>query len=91
MCILSLPQVILCDSPKDIEEWVDMGQLTSDVGGELDFDAHEWTEHRSVRKSLLRSILHSLDMWQLFFFFFFFCYLIDSGFLLTAKHSLQNF
>ncbi|GFN98122.1 guanine nucleotide exchange factor dbs-like, partial [Plakobranchus ocellatus] len=41
-------KVILCDSPKDIEEWVDLGQLTTDVGGELEFDAHEWTEHRSA-------------------------------------------
>ncbi|CAL1542994.1 unnamed protein product, partial [Lymnaea stagnalis] len=41
-------KVVLCDAPKDIEDYVDLPQLTTDVGGELDFDASEWTEHRSA-------------------------------------------
>nr|KAI8733472.1 guanine nucleotide exchange factor DBS-like isoform X4 [Biomphalaria glabrata] len=41
-------KVVLCDATKDIEDYVEVSNLTSDVGGELEFDANEWTEHRSA-------------------------------------------
>ncbi|XP_059163634.1 guanine nucleotide exchange factor DBS-like isoform X3 [Physella acuta] len=41
-------KVVLCDSPKDMEDYIETAQLTLDVGGELEFDASEWTEHRSA-------------------------------------------
>ena len=48
-CFIS--KVVLCDSPKDMEDYIETSQLTTDVGGELEFDSSEWTELRSVRFS----------------------------------------
>ncbi|XP_067669146.1 guanine nucleotide exchange factor DBS-like isoform X1 [Haliotis asinina] len=41
-------RVILCDSPVEMLEHVDPSMLTTDVGGALEYDPSEWTEHRSA-------------------------------------------
>ncbi|XP_050389701.2 guanine nucleotide exchange factor DBS isoform X1 [Patella vulgata] len=41
-------KVVLCDTVSDIFEHIDKSQLTIDLGGELEYDPNEWTEHRSA-------------------------------------------
>ena len=41
-------QVILCDSPVAMLDYVDPSQLTYDVGGAIDYDPNEWTQNRAV-------------------------------------------
>ncbi|PVD18636.1 hypothetical protein C0Q70_21186 [Pomacea canaliculata] len=41
-------KVVLCDAPSEMGNYIDPLQLTTDLGGELEFDTLEWTEHRSA-------------------------------------------
>ncbi|XP_070213209.1 guanine nucleotide exchange factor DBS-like isoform X2 [Littorina saxatilis] len=41
-------KVVLCEKPEEMSEYIEVAQLTKDVGGELTFDTSEWTEHRSA-------------------------------------------
>ena len=36
------------NSPSEMYEYIDDACITTDVGGALEFDANEWTQHRSV-------------------------------------------
>ena len=51
---LSRRQVVLCDNPEEMADYIEKSQLTKDFGGELSFDPNEWTEHRSVSLPLVR-------------------------------------
>ncbi len=44
-------QVVLCDNADELRDYVDPAMLTTDVGGALEYDPNEWTEHRSVSTS----------------------------------------
>lgn len=46
-----LLQVVLCNEPVEMFDYICEDQLTTDVGGQLEFDANEWTQHKSVRTS----------------------------------------
>lgn len=41
-------KVVLISEPKELLEYIDAEQLTKEVGGELMYDANEWTQHRSA-------------------------------------------
>ena len=46
--LLSLLQVVLCNEPTEMFDYINEDQITTDVGGQLEFDANEWTQHKSV-------------------------------------------
>ncbi|XP_062575742.1 guanine nucleotide exchange factor DBS-like isoform X1 [Saccostrea cucullata] len=41
-------KVVLCNEPSEMLDYISEDQLTSDVGGKLEFDANEWTQHKSA-------------------------------------------
>jgi len=43
----------MCNEPDQLYEYIDPAMLTSEVGGQLEYDANEWTQHRSVRTNFL--------------------------------------
>lgn len=46
-------QVVLCNEPAEMFDYISEDQITTDVGGQLEFDANEWTQHKSVCISTL--------------------------------------
>lgn len=42
----------MCDASSEMGNYIDPSQLTTDLGGELEFDTLEWTEHRSVSSKI---------------------------------------
>ena len=46
--LLTLLQVVLCNEPTEMFDYISEDQITTDVGGQLEFDANEWTQHKSV-------------------------------------------
>ena len=38
----------MCNEPKEMFDYIEPDQLTKDVGGELEYNANEWTQHKSV-------------------------------------------
>ena len=44
-------QVISVNSPSEMYDYIEDSSVTTDVGGTLEFDATEWTQHRSVSSS----------------------------------------
>ena len=52
-----LRQVVLCDNPEEMADYIDKSQLTKEFGGELSFDTNEWTEHRSVSPSPCETLI----------------------------------
>ena len=49
--IVNFVQVISIDSPPEMFEYIGEDKITTDMGGTLEFDANEWTQHRSVSYS----------------------------------------
>lgn len=41
-------KVVLCNEPVEMFDYICEDQLTTDVGGQLEFDANEWTQHKSA-------------------------------------------
>ena len=41
-------QVVCLNTSKDLEEHIDISQLTADFDGSLDYDHIEWVQHRTV-------------------------------------------
>ena len=40
--------MVSIDTPEAMFEYIDAENVTTDMGGELEFDAMEWTQNRSV-------------------------------------------
>ncbi|KAH3806394.1 hypothetical protein DPMN_134715, partial [Dreissena polymorpha] len=41
-------KVVSMDTPEEMFDWVDAEMVTTDMGGQLEFDANEWTQNRSA-------------------------------------------
>uniref|UniRef100_K1PGD3 Putative guanine nucleotide exchange factor MCF2L2 n=1 Tax=Magallana gigas TaxID=29159 RepID=K1PGD3_MAGGI len=41
-------KVVLCNEPAEMFDYISEDQITTDVGGQLEFDANEWTQHKSA-------------------------------------------
>ncbi|XP_021347383.1 guanine nucleotide exchange factor DBS-like isoform X3 [Mizuhopecten yessoensis] len=41
-------KVVMCNDPNQMFEYIDPSQLTKEVGGQLEYDANEWTQHRAA-------------------------------------------
>ncbi|XP_048744729.2 guanine nucleotide exchange factor DBS-like isoform X3 [Ostrea edulis] len=41
-------KVVLCNEPSEMLDYISEDQITTDVGGKLEFDANEWTQHKSA-------------------------------------------
>lgn len=64
-------QVVLCNEPAEMFDYISEDQISTDVGGQLEFDANEWTQHKSVRISTLQLVIkeHSSNSTFLIQFF----------------------
>ena len=42
------PQVLMCSSIEELNDYVAPDQLTEDLGGTISYNHHEWIQHRAV-------------------------------------------
>ena len=56
LTLFSLKQVVSINTPSEMFEYIEEDKVTTEMGGTLEFDANEWTQHRSVSTRLEKVI-----------------------------------